>query len=63
MEEKKLNLEWWTPTVGCWPTNVKRDWVWVRLLAVPLNLWSQKVFKEIGDFCGGWLETEEETSL
>nr|XP_009801910.1 PREDICTED: uncharacterized protein LOC104247560 [Nicotiana sylvestris] len=29
----------------------------------PLHLWSQKIFKEIGDLCGGWIATEEETDL
>ncbi|XP_019247268.1 PREDICTED: uncharacterized protein LOC109226839 [Nicotiana attenuata] len=59
----KLILDWWSPTVGCWPKNAERNWVWIRLLGLPLNLWSQKVFSEIGNFCGGWIETEEETSL
>ncbi|KAF3654700.1 hypothetical protein FXO38_15020 [Capsicum annuum] len=26
-------------------------------------MWSQKIFKQIGDQCGGFIETEEETSL
>jgi len=59
----KLGLEWWKPTIGCWPAEIRRDWVWIRLLGLPMNLWSQKVFKEIGDICGGFIETEEETSL
>ncbi|WMV55388.1 hypothetical protein MTR67_048773 [Solanum verrucosum] len=50
-------------TIGCWPAEIRRDWVWIRLLGLPMNLWSQKVFKEIGDICGGFIETEEETSL
>lgn len=28
-----------------------------------MNLWSQKIFEEIGDHCGGFIETEEETTL
>ncbi|XP_009770774.1 uncharacterized protein [Nicotiana sylvestris] len=60
---KLLMLEWWSPTVGCYPADAKLDWVWVRLLGIPLHLWSQKIFKLIGDRCGGWIETEEETSI
>lgn len=30
---------------------------------MPLQLWSQKVFREIGNLCGGWIRTEEETEL
>lgn len=35
----------------------------MRLLGIPLHLWSQKIFKQIGDLCGGWIETEEEAIL
>lgn len=30
---------------------------------VPLHLWYQDIFKQIGVKCGGWIETEEETTL
>uniref|UniRef100_A0A0V0I8I5 Putative ovule protein n=1 Tax=Solanum chacoense TaxID=4108 RepID=A0A0V0I8I5_SOLCH len=62
-KKMKLELEWWKPTIGYWPAEVRRDWVWIRLLGLPMNLWSQKVLKEIGNLCGGHIETEEETSL
>ncbi|KAG5606295.1 hypothetical protein H5410_027787 [Solanum commersonii] len=62
-KKMKLELEWWKPATGCWPAEVGRDWVWIKLLGLPMNLWSQKVFKEIGNLCGGYIETEEETSL
>uniref|UniRef100_A0A0V0IPF3 Putative ovule protein n=1 Tax=Solanum chacoense TaxID=4108 RepID=A0A0V0IPF3_SOLCH len=29
----------------------------------PLHLWSKTVFQEIGEICGGWVATEEETKL
>lgn len=41
----------------------KVNQVWVKLIGLPFQLWSQKVFKEIKDFCGGWIETEQETEL
>lgn len=28
-----------------------------------MSLWSHEVFKQIGDRCGGFIETEEETTL
>lgn len=28
-----------------------------------MHLWSQKIFKEIGELCGRWIATEEETEL
>lgn len=59
----RMVLEWWKPTSGCWPAEINRDWIWVRLLGLPLNLWSQEILKQIEDQCGGFIETEEETML
>lgn len=41
----------------------EQELVWIRLLGIPLYLWSDKMFKEIEKKYSGWLETEEETSL
>lgn len=62
-KKMKVSLEWWSPTTGCWPEELERNWVWKRAVGLPLNLWSQKVFEEIGNQCGGFIEMEEETSL
>lgn len=32
-------------------------------MGLPLHLRSQKTFKAIGDVCGGWVKTKEETQL
>ncbi|KAH0712590.1 hypothetical protein KY289_008549 [Solanum tuberosum] len=58
-----MELEWWSPTTGAFPMQKKFDWFWIRILGLPLQLWSDEVMKDIGDQCGGWLETEEETQL
>lgn len=60
---KSLKLEWWSPTTGAYSFHAKFHWFWIRALGLPLQLWSEKVMKKIGDQCGGWLETEEETLL
>lgn len=62
-KKMKLELDWWNPTTGCWPEEIRRDWVWIRILGLPLSMWSNKMFKLIGDRCGGFVETEEETTL
>lgn len=49
--------------MGCWLAEINRDWVRVRILGLPLNSWSQKILKLIGDQCGGFMETEQETML
>ncbi|CAN4120027.1 unnamed protein product [Withania somnifera] len=45
----------------CWPVEEPRSWVWIRIYGLPLSLWSQSIFRQIGDACGGWIEMEEET--
>ncbi|OIT07264.1 hypothetical protein A4A49_54874 [Nicotiana attenuata] len=62
-KQAKILLEWWSPTAGCCSFQKKREWTWIRAMGLPLHFWTEKIFRAIGDHCGGWLETEEETSL
>jgi len=58
-----FHLDWWRPTTRCTPSPSTVRETWIRVVGIPLHLWSRKVFQEIGDLCGGWIETEEETEL
>lgn len=58
-----LRLQWWSPMLGAKKEVIRNSSTWVRIVDLPLHLWSQEVFKAIGDQCGGWIETEEETQL
>jgi len=49
--------------VGCIPNNILTKETWVRIIGIPLQLLSSQVFQEIGNLCGGWVATEEETEL
>ncbi|KAH0722376.1 hypothetical protein KY290_005057 [Solanum tuberosum] len=60
---RRLKLEWWVLTIGAFPITHEFEWFWIRFLGLPLHLWSRLIMKEIGDWCGGWIETEEETDL
>ncbi|PHT60256.1 Omega-amidase NIT2 [Capsicum baccatum] len=33
-----LILQWWKPTTGCWPTEIRSDWLWIKLLGLPLSM-------------------------
>ena len=49
--------------VGC---NVGGDagkTMWVRLLGLPLHLWSRPVLKRISDRCGGFIVADENTTF
>lgn len=61
-KKHKVKLQWWSPTAGSVPRNEKINQVWIRLIGLPLHLWSQKVFKEVGDFCGGWIQMRKKQS-
>ncbi|KAG5616845.1 hypothetical protein H5410_016669 [Solanum commersonii] len=62
-KRNKIKLEWWNPYVGCEPTTYKPKSTWIRVMGLPMHLWTNETFKEIGELCGGWLMTEEETEL
>ncbi|KAG5591119.1 hypothetical protein H5410_041633 [Solanum commersonii] len=58
-----LHLEWWTPTTTSISKSVSVKETWIRAVGIPLHLWSNKVFQEKGEICGGWVAMEEETKL
>ena len=58
-----LNLERWRPESGCVKNkNLKKE-AWVRVLGLPLHLWTSETLKQIGDGCGGFLKVDEEIGL
>ena len=56
-----LHLEMWDPKVGCSQSCEQLKEVWVRVMGLSLYLWSRKVFKKIGDYCGGFVAMDENT--
>lgn len=52
-----------TGTSEAYPAHTTFEWFWIRVLGLPLQLWSENIMKEMGDKCGGWLATEEETTI
>ncbi|RVX15143.1 hypothetical protein CK203_008051 [Vitis vinifera] len=37
--------------------------VWVKVVCLPLHLWSREVFKSIGERCGGFIAVDEDTTF
>ena len=57
-----MQLEWWTPSLGC---NGKRDQekeAWIRVVGLPLHLWTGEILKKVGDSIGGFVALDEETA-
>ena len=47
--------------MGCSQSCEHLKEVWVRVMGLPLHLWSREVFKKIGDCCGGFVAVDEST--
>ena len=52
--EKAVKLERWSPKAGCFPKGMHAKEVWVRIVGLPLHLWSREIFKKFGYCCGGF---------
>lgn len=61
IKENWLFLDRWNPEVGCSLKDSFAAESWVRVVGLPLHLWSFEVFKNIGDGCGGFLAVDEGT--
>ena len=56
-----ISLKEWGKDVGCMYGRERCKSVWVRLLGLPLHLWSNPILKRIGDRCGGFVAEDENT--
>uniref|UniRef100_A0A3Q7H2F6 Uncharacterized protein n=1 Tax=Solanum lycopersicum TaxID=4081 RepID=A0A3Q7H2F6_SOLLC len=50
-----VQLEWWNPIPGCKQAAKKSKTTWIRAIGLPLHLWSNEIFRQIGDLCD-WFE-------
>ena len=58
-----ISLREWGKDVGCMVGRDSCRTVWVRLLGLPLHLWSRPILKRIGDKCGGFDAVDENTAF
>ena len=54
-----ISLREWGKDVGCMVGRDTCKTLWVRLLGLPLHLWSCPILKRIGDKCGGFVAVGE----
>ena len=62
LQDRVLHLDRWVLEVGCFWKGVYDKEVWVRMVWLPLHFWCQ-VFKKIGDYCGGSVVVDKDTTL
>nr|XP_033512651.1 uncharacterized protein LOC117277326 [Nicotiana tomentosiformis] len=60
---RRLMLQWWSPENGAAPTNNKSEQKWIKAFGIPLHAWNPNTFRFIGDNCGGFIDTDEDTKL
>ena len=58
-----ISLREWGKDVGCMVGRETSKTVWVRLLGLPLHIWSRPILKCIGDKCGGFVAEDENTAF
>ena len=58
-----LQLEWWSPESGCLRRKDLGQEVWIRVVGLPLHLWTPEILRKIGDACGGFVAVDKNTEL
>ncbi|WMV54869.1 hypothetical protein MTR67_048254 [Solanum verrucosum] len=58
---RKLTLKWWSPEAGTEIDAPISEFQWVKALGILLHAWSESTFKVIGNMCGGFVDTDEDT--
>ena len=44
-----LQLDWWSPDAGCVKRKESVQEAWLRVVGLPLHLWTPRILKMIGD--------------
>ena len=56
-----MHLEWWTPSTGCKGRIEEDPEVWIRVVGLPLHLWTEEIMKKVGNGCGGFVALDKDT--
>ena len=57
-----MNLEWWSPSTGCKGRREEDQEVWIRVVGLPLHLWTDQILEKIGNGCGGYIALDKDTT-
>ena len=56
-----MHLEWWSPSTGCKGSTEEDQEVWIRVVGLPLHLWTEQILKKVGNGCGGYIALDKNT--
>nr|XP_033514656.1 uncharacterized protein LOC117279269 [Nicotiana tomentosiformis] len=57
----RLSLDWWSPVLDLKISEQISGHRWIRAFGIPLHEWYEKILKFIGDECGGYIDSDEDT--
>ena len=43
-KRNKIKLKWWNPYIGCEPTTYEPKSTWIRIMGLPMHLWTDETF-------------------
>ena len=58
-----LQLDRWSPEFGCIRRKGSVQEAWIRVVGLPLHLWTPEILKKLGDACGGFLALDKVTEM
>ena len=58
-----VHLRTWGEDMGCSSQGNYEEKAWVRVVGLPVHLWSRKIMEKIEDACGGFLAVDEDTDM
>ena len=58
-----LQLEQWSPESDCIRRKGSVQEAWIRVVGLPLHLWTPEILKKLGDACGGFLALDKVTKM
>ena len=56
-----LQLDWWSPESGCIRRKGFVQEVWIRVVGLPLHLWTTEILRKLGNACGGFVAVDKDT--
>ena len=58
-----LHLEWWNPTIDCARRKDQAKEAYIRVVGLPLHLWTEEILRRLGNSCGGFVAVDNDTTL
>ena len=58
-----LQMDWWSLESGCIRRKDLVQEAWIRVVGLPLHLWTPEILRKLGDACGGFVALDKNTEM